>query len=277
MMGAVMRQFIINIRLLFSHDREYLGLRDSRWIKNVREFVANGGGYIGYCGGTNIATQGLEVRPDKASIWDTLSLKIIHLGIANVYSNDQQTEEWQYAWKISMRRNEGEIGVPLNISINNSHPIFNGYPYPTRNILWFAGPALVDGKANDEKLGEIIPLAYYTEEPMEKAPLHMYRFNKPYSEIKTDIKGQYAAIATSYNDSGRVVLYGPHPEFSPFTGGEFSEYKGPIRFPLYDNYYYSWTNVNQEPDDYNYWIIRRSAAWAYYLPDEAFPAFEYVD
>jgi len=275
--GAESRQFLINQKMLFPNDREYLGLNSDRWINNIKEFIANGGGYVGHCGGANIASQGLLIKPDKASIFDILSLRIKHLGVANIYVNDQQTEEWQYAWKIPLGNKETHVGVPIDLSVNQSHAIFNGYPYSLRNVLWFAGPSLLIGDAKDEMLGDIVPLAYYTEEPMEKAPLHMWRFNKPFYNIKTDINGQMAGIATVYNDSGRIVLFGPHSEYGTFTGGNFTEFRGFPRFPFYDNYYYTWVDVNPTPDDYNYWIFRRSVAWVTYIPDEALPPIEYID
>lgn len=272
--GAESRQFLINRRVLLSHDREYLNLASKRWIQNIRDFVADGGGYIGICGGANIASQGLVVYPDSASIWDRLSLRIEHLGIANVYVNNQQFEEWQYAWKIAMGKKGTYVGVPLNISINKNHPIYSNYQSEKRDILWFAGPGLYDADVENEKLGEVIPLSYYLEEPMDLAPLHMWRLTfrgyKPFYGIKTDLKDQYASIATIYNNSGRVVLFGPHPEYATFEG-EFNEFRGFPKFGIYDRYVYNWTGVNPSPDNYNWWILQRCAAWVSQVSDDMLP------
>ena len=273
--GAESRQFLINERLLLSHDRSYLNLSSRKWTQNIRDFVANGGGYIGICGGANIASQGMPVYPDRASILDILSLRVEHLGIANIYVNNQQWEEWQYAWKIAVGKEGTHLGVPINISVDDSHTIYSDFAEGQRNILWFAGPGMFDANVQDEKLGEVIPLSYYLEEPMDKAPLHMWRLTfkgyKPFYDIQTDIKGQYASIATVYNNSGRVVLFGPHPEYAPFEGGNFNEFRCFFKFGVSDRYVYNWSEVNHLPDDYNWWILQRCTAWVAQLPDKNLP------
>ena len=272
--GAESRQFLINQRFLLSHDRDYLNFTSRKWIRNIRDFVANGGGYIGICGGANIASQGSVVYPDHASVWDKLSLRVEHLGLANVYINNQHWEEWQYAWKIAMGKRGTYVGVPLNISINKDHPIYSNYDSEDRNILWFAGPGLYDANVENDKLGEVVPLSYYLEEPMDLAPLHMWRFTfrgyKPFYDIQTDLKDQYASIATVYNNSGRVVLFGPHPEYATFEGN-FNEFRGFTKFGVYDRYVYNWTSVTPSPDNYNWWILQRCAAWASHVSDDMLP------
>jgi len=55
-------------------------------------------------------------------------------------------------------------------------------------------------------------LATYAEEPSEVAPIHRQLLFGG-GKVKTHQKGEYAVIATSYGN-GKVVLFGPHPEYS---------------------------------------------------------------
>jgi len=295
-----MRQFPINMGFLFQFDRQKLAQiykvlpMDKLWIRNVKIFIENGGGYIGICGGANIGCLGCPLRNTQDnSISDLLTLFVHHLGIAKVFSNDQQWQEWMYSWKEPLGPASDECGVPINCSVNYEHPIFAGYNKDNLNLRWWSGPGLYedDDKLRyfDGKLGEVTWLATYDEEPMEKAPI--YRWIKKRGvyqkawRITTDIEGDYAAIATTYNEKGRITLYGPHPEHQTLFGGHVYEFKTltPYKFMTAvwpfraDPYGYNWTGGTYSPVDYTWWIIRRSAAWVAHVPDDAMPPIEYFD
>ncbi|MEM1513977.1 MAG: BPL-N domain-containing protein [Candidatus Thermoplasmatota archaeon] len=235
--------------------RPYLDAIDARWRNEVKKFVEEGGGYVGICGGANLASVGF----DGADINNFLNPFLLR--IANVYVNDEQYEEWQYLWRSNWRYG----GIPLKVYINFSdNPIFSGFYGTERSIRYWGGPGMREANFKDEKFGEIVPLATFAEEPMEVAPLHYWLWKGewiPYKNITTDIKGQYAAIATTYG-KGKVVLFSPHPERETFFDGYVEEF--PVRENLspFTWFIYNWVSNNSSGISYNWWILRRAIAWA---------------
>lgn len=202
--------------------RPYFDAYNKKWREEVMSFIENGGGYVGICGGANLVSMGFNEKFSSNSILNASVLKIV-----NVYVNDEQDEEWQYLWKSNWRHG----GPPIKIYIlKNEVPIFKGFYNSYRSIRYWGGPGMYDAGFNDEKLGKVIPLAVYAEEPMEVAPLHFWKYENgewiPYKNVTTDIKNQYAAIASIYG-KGKIVLFGPHPERNTFFDGHVEEF--PVR------------------------------------------------
>ncbi|KAA0000073.1 MAG: hypothetical protein FE047_02570 [Thermoplasmata archaeon] len=233
--------------------RPYTDAMNKKWREEVIKFVENGGGYIGICGGANLASVGFDEGGNKA-------LNPFLLKIANVYVNDEQYEEWQYLWKSNWRHG----GPPIKLSIlHTNNPIFEGFYGEQRSIRYWGGPGMYEAKEENEKFGEIIPLAIYAEEPMEVAPLHYWRWDGkwiPYRNVTTDIKGQYAIVATTYG-KGRIVLFGPHPERETFFDGHIEEFPVRPEFSPFTWFIYNWVSDNKSTISYNWWILRRSIAW----------------
>ena len=260
-MGASARQYIHGLYPLFKF--------------NLRKFVSEGGGYVGFCGGANEASQ--AILEDNTLLGTIINKALI--GIANVYSNDQQKEEWQYAWKEAKGDAGNNSGIPLNVSINTSHPIFSICNEKIRNIRWWGGPGMLIADKDDPLFGEICPLAIYIEEPMDKGPIHYWKnslFKNPetYKTVVTDIAGQYAGVATTYN-KGKIVLYGPHPEYSTWTNGYINEFETESRGWIGNKFVYNWAGCETRYD-YNWWIIRRSVAWVAGLTEKILPPIEVV-
>jgi hypothetical protein len=82
----------------------------------------------------------------------------------------------------------------------------------------------------------------------------------PFKKIKTDIKGQYAAIATTYGE-GKVVLFGPHPERKTFFDGYVEEVTVRPKLAPFTWFIYNWISNNSSIISYNWWMLRRSVAW----------------
>ncbi|MEA2054295.1 MAG: BPL-N domain-containing protein [Candidatus Thermoplasmatota archaeon] len=232
----------------------YFDAYDLRWRKSVKEFVENGGGYIGICGGANLASMGFQEKLSPNTVLDLSVLKI-----ANVYVNDQQAQEWQYLWKSNW-----EYGLPpIQVYISEvKNPITEGFCGGYRNIRYGGGPGMYPAYEDNEKCGEVIPLAIYAEEPMEVAPLHYWKWNGRWeiaANVTTDIKGQWASIATTYGN-GKVVLFGPHPEKKTFFGGHVEEF--PVRANTRFTWFiYNWSDGILSEESYNWWMLRRSVAW----------------
>ena len=234
--------------------RPYFDAYNKKWREEVMSFIENGGGYVGICGGANLVSMGFNEKFSPNSILNASVLKIV-----NVYVNDEQDEEWQYLWKSNWRHG----GPPIKIYIlKNEVPIFKGFYNSYRSIRYWGGPGMYDAGFNDEKLGKVIPLAIYAEETMEVAPLHFWKYENgewiPYKNVTTDIKNQYAAIASIYG-KGKIVLFGPHPERNTFFDGHVEEF--PVRNGRLTWFIYNWVSNNASELSYNWWILRRSIAW----------------
>lgn len=246
--------------------RPYIDALHPQWKNIVRKFVDNGGGFLGICGGANIASQGFQ---EKKGVNGILNHSV--LGIANVYVNNQQNQEWMYLWKANWQH-----GLPpLNISfVSNKNPIFKDFMGEERNIRYGGGPGMYPAPETNEKHGPVIPLAIYAEEPLSVAPLHYWTWDQGWQiqeNITTDIKNQYAVIATSYG-KGRIVLFGPHPEKKTFFGGYITEFPVRPNMGPFTWHIYNWSGGVSSSDDYNWWMIQRAAAWIsqkvppYHLP-----------
>jgi len=249
-----------DVLLMPGSGRPYFDAYDLRWRKEVKKFVEDGGGYVGICGGANLASMGFN---EKLSINNVLGMST--LGIANVYVNDQQGEEWQYLWKSNWK-----YGLPpINVYIPDSgNPITGNFYDSYRNIRYGGGPGMYPAGVKNDKCGDIVPLAIYAEEPMEAAPIHRWKWDgggwKIAANITTDIKGEYAAIATTYGN-GRVVLFGPHPEKKTFFGGRIEEF--PVRKNTRFTWFiYNWSDGISSNRDYNWWMLQRSVAWTACCP-----------
>ena len=258
-----------DVLVIGASARQYFHGMYGKWKENVRRFIANGGGYVGICGGANEASLGIG-KP--SSPFD----RVINAGvlaIANVYVDDDQQEEWQYLYKSAGL----EGGVPIECNLT-SHPIVGVSPDNPRTIRYEGGPGMYEGNATDPLMGDIIPLAIYREEISDKAPIHFWKrvngewvIDRP---VKTDLKGKYAAIATTYGN-GRVVLFGPHPEERTVLGGHVEEFLGRNKYTLYrEDYLYRWVNGTPQNWSYNWWILRRSVAWAAGMDDKHLPPID---
>ena len=240
--------------IISASGRSYMDAYNPVWRENVKKFIRQGGGYIGICGGANVVSMGFNesiISPNE--IFDLSTLKIV-----NVYVNDQQDEEWQYLWKSNWQYG----GVPVKMYIlNSSIPIFDGFYGEYRSIRYWGGPGMYDAHLNGS-YGNVIPLAVYGEEPSEVAPLHYWRFEHgrwvPLRNITTDIKGQYAVVASFYGN-GRLVIFGPHPEANTFFDGHVREF--PVRNTRFTWFIYDWVTNNSSVVSYNWWMVRRSIAW----------------
>ena len=232
------------------------GSGNPAWKNAVQSFVERGGGYLGICGGANLASMGFNESYSFNSLLDAATLSI-----ANIYVNNEQSEEWQYLWRSNWRYG----GLPINLSIKkNNIPIFSELYGLQRSIRYWGGPGMYNANIEDERFGAVIPLALYNEEPMDIAPLHYWTWHGkeaiPLKNVTTNINGTYAGITTTFG-KGRIVLFGPHPERNTFFDGYVKEF--PVRPQLspFTWFIYEWVSENSSTKSYNWWMIRRSVAW----------------
>jgi hypothetical protein len=235
--------------------RPYVDAFHPKWKDRVREFVDQGGGFLGICGGANLASQGFQ---EKKGLNGILNHSV--LGIANVYVNNQQNEEWMYLWKANWQQGLPPIDIYFT---SNNNPIFEDVQGNVRNIRYGGGPGMYMAPSVTEKQGLVIPLALYAQEPMTIAPLHYWIWDHGWQiqkDITTDIKGQYAVVATSYG-KGRIVLFGPHPEKKTFFGGYITEFPVRPNMGPFTWHIYNWDGGVSSSREYNWWMIQRAAAW----------------
>ncbi|MGC9307166.1 MAG: hypothetical protein ACP5FL_00125 [Thermoplasmatota archaeon] len=253
------------------------------WKEAIREFIANGGGYFGACGGANMAAECL-VPPEQRghtsmTAWEWF-MNASALGIASVQAYQdigdpialslagvpERIGQSAYIWyNLSI---EGS-GLCQQCPVNRSHPIFAGYDGDSRIIRWVGGPALLP-------TGDVSVLAWYPDENMSgphgnaSTMLHAWRYSPdPWQPldwwdmddrvIETHLAGKPAAISCRYGE-GRVVLFGNHPEHPVWRGGRLVE-RDTERNRMLGLGLFGWTGREELPEDYNWWIVRRGVAW----------------
>ncbi|NIA10241.1 MAG: hypothetical protein GWP10_11085, partial [Nitrospiraceae bacterium] len=174
-------------------------------------------------------------------------------------------------------------GVCQHCRVNTSHPIFKGYGHDTRIIRWVGGPALIPDGNN------VAVLAWYPDENIsgphgnESTSIHAWKYKFNPSEpldswdmendiIETHLAGRPAAVSCDYGN-GRVVIFGNHPEHSVWAGGKIIE-DDTDNNHIFSKGLFQWEDKQRLPDSYNWWIVRRSAAWAAGVPDDELPPID---
>ena len=106
-------------------------------------------------------------------------------------------------------------------------------------------------------------MAYYYMGNTYKVAYEFSKAEQAYRKV-IELKGEYAAIATTYG-KGRIVLFGPHPEKKTFFGGHIEEF--PVRKNTRFTWFiYNWSDGIPSDENYNWWMLRRSVAWTAHCP-----------
>lgn len=237
-----------DVLVIGASGRQYFHGLIPKWKEEVKKFIENGGGYVGICGGANIASMGYE---NPHTLLDFI-INIASLRIVDAYINDDQNEEWQYLWKEGGRAN-----IPVKNEIIGND-IFAGMR--ERYITYGGGPGLYNMK-------NAVGLAKYMEEPSDIAPIHYWIWAGkwiPYKKITTDIKGYYSSAETNYG-KGKVIIFGGHPEIPPRINGSVEEFFGLSIYGI-PRYVYSFVGGERMNWSYNWWILRRAVAYVCNLP-----------
>ncbi|MCJ7570330.1 MAG: hypothetical protein MUO82_00410 [Candidatus Thermoplasmatota archaeon] len=157
--------------------------RYNTWTKNVKDFIKNGGGYIGHCAGTFCMCK-LNDKPksfiekliNEASlnITDTKVSTRTALPLLNQLIKGRSPEDLGNAVYViySGLNDENPTheqigGGPIKFVINKdiNHPIIKGYNKENIEINWAGGPGLIPGKKAKtilfypkEKICELFPV-----------------------------------------------------------------------------------------------------------------------
>lgn len=297
--NGILRKENFSILLIPGIGKEFWRILDdeklSRWKNEIRNFVANGGGYFGSCGGANIASLGL-LSPQKRgweswTVWEWFMNKSV-LGIAPVKSYQDMADPiassiiWKNPSRVGMSAyvwynlSINGTGICQKCKINTSHPIFQGYKRGERIIRWVAGPALLPVSKN------VTVLAEYPDENIsgpngnKSTCIHAWKYKpNPFDFwqmedeiIETHIAEKPCAISCRYGN-GRVVIFGNHPEHPVWKRGEIFERDTHKNHLLFKGLF-QWKNREYLPTSYNWWIVRRSIAWCAKIPDNELPPIE---
>jgi len=265
------------------------------WKREIRNFVAEGGGYFGTCGGANLAGRGIIPPSQRGwkqwTMWEWFMNRAA-IGIAPVKSYQDMADPfastliWKNPRRVGMSAyiwynlSIDGTGICQRCTINTSHPIFEGYKGHTRIIRWVGGPALIPE-------GKVDIMARYPDENIsgkngnKSTTIHAWKFipfTPPFTDfwerdeiIETHIAGMPAAISCNFGE-GRVVIFGNHPEHPVWRGGIIYE-KDDTHNHMFFRGLFGWRGREMLSPSYNWWIVRRSVAWVAGL-DENLPPIE---
>ncbi|PNX45710.1 MAG: hypothetical protein BV459_07885, partial [Thermoplasmata archaeon M11B2D] len=176
------------------------GFRMSRtvrkWKNNIQAFIRDGGGYIGICGGTALATtlQTAEKKPRTflerqyhnstlgitcmASYYPSLAFPLLYPFQKN---HPEKIGAIAYVFSFApgettdgVRLHSG--GVPIDMQICRDHPIFSDFLQDTLRIRWWGGPALMIPEKPDR---EVRILARYPPQDFSEnkdLQIHAWRY-----------------------------------------------------------------------------------------------------
>jgi len=144
-----------------------------RWKKNIKKYVENGGGCIGFCGGASLITPlstGKNRQPttfverqyNKSSLEIssvTSYYKYLAFPLFNLFQwkhpEKVGTTAYVFSFKPGITKDNKRInsgGAPIDFKINKDNPIFSDYTDDTLRIRWWGGPALIVPKNPDREI-----------------------------------------------------------------------------------------------------------------------------
>ncbi len=134
-----------------------------KWKKAVSDFIKNGGGYVGICGGAALMTdlKTAEKKPrtfleqlyNKSSLdlscvssyYKSFACPLFYL-FQNKYPEKIGASSYVFSFAPGSTVDGKRIhsgGVPIDFQINKENPIFSDFPNSTLRMRWWGGPALV--------------------------------------------------------------------------------------------------------------------------------------
>ena len=158
----------------------------AKGIENIQKFVKAGGGYVGVCAGS---TEALAQSPYQ------------NLGLVDA---NYHSEWFQYADPAAGDWDWRALIGPMNLTITQpQNPVMFGYGtnavrsgYATPAMYYWGGPAMWNEGSSVTVLARYLSPAAGQTTP---------------DKVK-DIWGSAAVVTTDY-EQGKVVLFGPHPEW----------------------------------------------------------------
>lgn len=299
-------------------------------VREIRNFIKDGGGYFGVCGGALIAGSVVN-NPDtfferamkKSSLGiscftieyhtDNLLLQML-LGEPSSIGTGAYLSYSGY--KIGPDANPYS-GISVDCNISKDNPIFDDLIEETRKINWIGATSFIPPEKPDRDtmvLARFPEIEFSDNETTKinqwkytgglsgliKAFIHpgtgshwfdnFGRFGDAFvfatdwvnigNVIETNVANKPFMTAEIYPNSNqaRIVRCSGHLEFNVWWGGHIEAVEDNDQNNIYEGFY-KWVNVTpseetiEDEDTFNYWIIRRSIAWASQkVPDNDLPS-----
>ncbi len=306
--------------------------RVKKWKNYIADFIKDGGGYTGHCGGASLITESAkEPESPVEALHDRSSLDVSAVNfwyesacapLLGEFLGHSPSRVGLFNYMYCMYQPDIEVedvadfdmclihdGVPMDIPVNTSHPIFDDYLKDTRRIKWNAGPAFVTPETADRPLS--IVARYPIEEVSENESTKIYVWDYA-GGIRGLLKGLIKSIkdgeglmgayyraedweltnevininfsnkpcmtAEIYpnENKGRIFLQSLHPEHPVWWGGHIEEMEDTNDNCMSEGLY-KWVNMTpleetiQDEETYNWWMLRREVAWVAKIPDNDLP------
>jgi hypothetical protein len=145
--------------------------RVRRWKKQICDFIKDGGGYVGICGGAALLTDlktdtfprtFVERQYNKSSLGiSCVTSYYKSLAMPLFYPLQRRYPEKIGAMSYVFSFAPGETvdgtyihtgGVPIDFQICKDNPIFRDFPYKKERVRWWGGPALIVPEKPDRKV-----------------------------------------------------------------------------------------------------------------------------
>lgn len=165
-------------------------------IQNIREFVAHGGGYVGVCAG---ASESLALSPYPY-------LELVDAAYHSEWFTYDDPSQGDWDWR--------QLIGPVYLDVTApEHPVMFGYGPkakrpgygPRTTMYYYGGPAMWD-------IGDSVTV--------------LARYGGPVTQRTTekvkDIWGSAASVTQNHGD-GKVVIFGPHPEWPGPAGRMYAQ------------------------------------------------------
>jgi hypothetical protein len=167
-----------------------------KWKKNISDFIKDGGGYVGICGGTALIT-GLKTGDEKPRTFLERQYDKSSLGVSCVssyyktfafplfypFQNNHPEKIGATAYVFSFAPGETingnrihSGGAPLDFQISKDHPIFSDLGHDIERIRWWGGPALILSEKPDR---DVKILAKYPNQDLsenESMRIHAWKY-----------------------------------------------------------------------------------------------------
>ncbi|MCK4365179.1 MAG: hypothetical protein KAW45_03960 [Thermoplasmatales archaeon] len=197
-----------------------------KWKKNIADFIKNGGGCVGICGGAALITglsTGIDSKPRTLveRLYNNSSIGIscvkhyynnLSMPIFSLFQSKYPEQIGAMAYVFSFAPGETENGtyihsggVPIDFQLHKDNPIFSDISKDTERIRWWGGPAIFIPKNPDR---DVKILARYPKLDLsENKNTKIYAW-KYTSGIHGIIRGMFRAakIIKKENNSLRNLL-----------------------------------------------------------------------
>jgi glutamine amidotransferase-like uncharacterized protein len=199
--------------------------RVRKWKKNISNFIKNGGGYIGICGGAALLTSFkfksdgyqsfFERQYDKSAV-GVSCIKSYYKEIAFPLFYPFQKKHPEkigpigYIFSFAPGQTSDDVnihtgGVPIDFKINKNNPIFSDVQNNEIKIRWWGGPGLLVPENPDRNVKAI---AWYPKKDVsedEKTSVYAWRYTGNFIGL---LKGMWKAfkLIKKNNDSLKNLL-----------------------------------------------------------------------